>query len=56
LMWARQILGRLRDAVLILLLPQALSLMSFPLTLVVGYIVVDISQGLRLFAAPWFCL
>ncbi len=28
--------------------PRALSLMSFPLTLVVGYIVVDMFQGLRL--------
>ena len=42
--------------ILILLLPQALSLMPFPLTLVVGYIVVDMSQGLRLFAAFGFFL
>ena len=40
----------------ILLLPRALSLMSFPLTLVVGYIVVDMSQGPRLFAAFGFVL
>ena len=40
--------------ILILLLPQALSFMSFPLTLVVGYIVVP--QGLTLFAAYGFSL
>ena len=39
---------------LILLLPRALSLMSFPPTLLVGYIVVDMSQGLRIFAAFGF--
>ena len=56
LMWARLTLGRFRDVVLTLIfvLSRALSLMSFPLTLVVGYIVVDMSQGLRLFAAFGF--
>ena len=42
--------------ILILFLPRALSLMSFPLTLVVGYIVVDMSQGLRLSTAFGFVL
>ena len=53
-MWARLTLGRFRDAVL----PDPHSpsssgafLIPFPLTLVVGYIVVGMSQGLRLFAA-----
>ena len=53
LMWAAVFVMRC-CLTFILLLPRALSLMSFPLTPVVGYIVVDMSQGFRLFAVFGF--
>ncbi len=58
-MWAKLIPSRFRDAVLLdfldFLLVQTITLMHFSLTRIMGDIMVDVSQGLRI-CARVFCM